>query len=49
MKLFDKLYNWCFEEKTKTPPVDNRVYIPCKDFFVLSKSKRVETQNAKIK
>ena len=47
MKLFDKLVNWCFEEKQVPKKEEEKFYIPCKNFFKLYETKE-EVKQVKV-
>ncbi len=38
MILVKKIVNWCYKENEKEISERNRVYIPCKDFFLHTKT-----------
>ena len=51
MKIFNKLINWCFEEKkVETKVVEEKpFYIPCNKFYNLTELKEERKIKAQVK
>ena len=49
MKLFKKLYDWCFEEKKIEKVEDKTFYIPCNKFYNVAELKEERKISSTVK